>query len=54
MAVGIGAATYVFIQAKEITDRETTGDIATKISQEQKRIDDENRKIFETQQSLEA
>jgi hypothetical protein len=54
MAAGIGAATYVFIQAKEITDRETTADIDTKISQEQKRIDDENVKILETQQSLDA
>jgi hypothetical protein len=48
MLVGIGAAAYVFVQAKEITDRETTTDITTQMSSLRKKIDENNHRVNQT------
>jgi hypothetical protein len=52
MLVGIGAAAYVFIQAKEITDRETKGDIPAKIAYVKQNIKENTHIQQEMESSL--
>src|SRR5271165_1167764 len=55
MLAGIGAAAYVFIQAKEITERETTTtDTTTKISALKKSMNDNDLKFKEEYNSRNA
>jgi hypothetical protein len=54
MLAGIAAAAYVFIQAKEITDKETRTDITTKMLSLKRSADENDRKVLEAKNALKA